>query len=137
MTEMETSKSTQLKLREINSDNIVAVILFFLDCEEFTSDPAKIHGGFEQLKQKGVNRKLLKEFLFVRRFPSSYSPLLERVLQRLCECRLLAFSGDLTNYRLDAKARKSIQDGILPKLNEEQQVILRAMALELNEFFGS
>ena len=125
----------KMNFREINPDNIVTVALFFLDSEEFTSNSAKIHGGFEQLSEKEAYFELLKPFIFVRRFPFDYSPLLERVLQRLCECQLLAFSGDLIQYRLDAKARKAIQKGILPKFSEEQQAVLQAMALELKDFF--
>lgn len=133
---METKSKEEIKvrLREINPDNIVAVVLLFLNREEFPSDPAKIHGGFEQLRQKEAYFKLLEPFLFVQRFPFAYSPSLENVLQRLCECRLLAFSGDLNQYRLDAKARKVIQEGILPEFSEEQQANLLAMALELKDF---
>ncbi len=133
---METKSKEEIKvrLREINPDNIVTVVLFFLDCEEFPSDPVKIHGGFEQLRQKEMYKELLKSFLFVRSFPFSYSPSLENILQRLFECRLLAVIGDLNQYRLDAKARKVIQEGILPKFSEEQQANLLAMALELKDF---
>jgi len=122
------------RLRAINSDNVITGILFFLD-DEFTSDSEKLHRGFEALKGEEEYEDLLYPFAFLRAFPFSYSPLLERVLQRLQETKLLSMrSPDFAMYEMSQQARIAVERDLLPKFGEDQLAKLQRMSLQLSEF---
>lgn len=121
------------RLRAINPDNVITSVLFFLK-GEFTSDPKKLHTGFRKLREQGKYRELLELFTFVNAFPFPYSPLLERVLHRIQEAKLLsARNPDFVMYEMTERAKRTIRSGILSKFSKEQQAKLREMASELNQ----
>lgn len=120
------------QLRAINPDNVITAVLFFLD-SEFTSDPAKLHTGIRMLREKEEYKDLLEDFTFVNTYPFSYSPLLERVLQRLQECMLIRWKAPEPLFWMLEKTRNVIEKDLLPKFNEEQQLQLKSMARDLKQ----
>ncbi len=122
------------QLRPINPDNVIACVLFYLN-DEFTSDPTKLHTGFKELAKKEEYGELLKPFVFVNAYPFSYSPLLERVLQRLQEAKLLsARNPDFVMYEMSGKAKKAVKEDVLPKFDKKTKPKLSKMASELKQF---
>lgn len=118
------------RLRAINPDNVIMAVLFFLN-SEFTSDSAKLHTGIRMLREKEDYGGLLEDFVFVDAYPFPYSPLLERVLQRLQECMLIRWKALEPIFEISKRAKRAVEKGLLPKFNEEQQRQLKSMAEEL------
>ena len=92
-----------------NPDDVVTALLAYLP-SEFNNDAEKIHTRLYELKKEGKYDDLVGKFEFVgySRFP--YSPLLDRIFNRLQESRLLSSRNpDYIKYQIKEESRKAIK----------------------------
>lgn len=98
------------------SPDVIITILFYYLGRFFTSDSKKIHTKINELREKQEYRDLLKPFEFVNAPRFHYSPLLERVLDRLQITHLIeARNPECGQYEMDEIARAKIEYNILNK----------------------
>ena len=120
-------------LRGITPDGIIRALLAYLP-ETFLSDREKLHAAIQKLRRKEEYWELLKDFEPVPGAVFEYSALLERVLKRLQEARMLTTqSPDLTVFQVSAETRGVIALEILRKFSATQQNNLKKIAGVLTE----
>jgi len=133
---MKETKSREERIAELlspSADDIIAAIVAFLP-QVFSADYQTIHRAFATFKQKKEYQDILQDFEFVGTSPYPYSPLLERVLSRLQEDRLLsARNPDYQVYLTSDTSRTAIQQRIITKFSELQKRKLKKLAEELEK----
>lgn len=120
-------------LRGITPDSIIRALLAYLP-DTFLSDRQKLHTAIQKLRERAEYRDLLKDFepVFAPLFP--YSPLLERVLKRLQEARLLAARNpDFVVFEISKEARAAITKDIQSEFSQDQIERLQEIASNLRE----
>jgi hypothetical protein len=97
------------ELRRPTADSKIRALLQYLP-DEFTCDPIKLHRALLELRQQPEFQAFLDEFEPVHGPVFSYSPLLERILKRLQEARLLsARNPDFSVFVTKPESKESIE----------------------------
>lgn len=114
-------------------DEIVAGILYYLDKKKITADPKKIHSGFCNLKKE--HKELMRRFVFSKTSVYPYSDLLEKILFRLQQARIIGMiNPTYDEYVIDSKGMRGIGKVFIPNFSEEEQKELQEMAKKLSEY---
>ena len=112
-------------------DDVIAGILGLMEGDRFSANPRCIHEAIDALREK---HSLLEGFVFAKGDFFSYSPLLERVLDRLRLSRLLTINE--TGFLYGLQGRTYIESKILSRFNEEERKALGEMAEKFEEMCG-
>ena len=122
-------------VKQFSPDDVVTAVLSFIR-SEFSNDPEKIHETFYRLHNDTKYKDLLGNFEFIGYSKFHYSPLLERILNRLQESRLLSSRNpDYLFYEIKPESRKAIEAYYLKKgkILHKQRKQLERIAGELKK----
>lgn len=125
-------KTTEKRFRP---DDVVTALLAYLPLE-FNNDAEKIHTRMYELKKEGKYDDLVGDFEFVQYPRFLYSPLLDRIFNRLQESRLLSSRNpDYIKYQIKDESQKAIKSYYLAegKILYEQRGRLKEIADRLSE----
>jgi hypothetical protein len=136
----ESSKKTKYGLikrilQHKTPDDVIAVMLSFLDLEQIPSSYRVIHTCVNRLKEEYP--ELLEEFVFSHGDFYPFSRLLERVLFRLQNSGLInTINPDFDVCVIPIESKKYIKDNILPLFSEEEQRKLKEMSVKFQELLN-
>lgn len=122
-------------VEQFSPDDVVTTVLSFIH-SEFSNNPEKIHETFYRLQKETKYKDLLGNFEFIDYSQFHYSPLLERILNRLQESRLLSSRNpDYLFYEVKPDSRKAIESYYLKKgkILHKQRKQLEGIAKELKK----
>ena len=121
--------------KRFSPDDVITALLAYLP-PEFNNDTEKIHTRMYELKKEGKYDDLVGNFEFVKYSRFHYSPLLDRIFNRLQESRLLSSRNpDYIKYQVKDESRKAIESYYLEKgkILFEQRERLKEIAVRLSE----
>ena len=121
--------------KRFRPDDVVTALLAYFP-QEFNNNAEKIHTRLYELKKEGKYNDLVGNFEFVQYSRCHYSPLLDRIFNRLQESRLLSSRNpDYIKYQISDGSKKAIESYYLQKgkILHEQRERLKEIADRLME----
>ena len=121
--------------KRFKPDDVITALLFYLP-DELNNDAEKIHTMMYELKKEGKYDELIGDLEFVQYSRFHYSPMLDRIFNRLQESRLLASRNpDYIKYQIKDESRAAIKSYYLGKgkMLHEQRNKLEKIAARLME----
>lgn len=118
-------------LKESTPDAKIRALLAYLPTE-FPSDREILHTAFQSVRMLAGNSEFLSDFAPVPGAQFNYSPLLERVLKRLQEARVLAARNpDFAVFQVDPNLQEQIRGEIPKSFTHDQIQQLKKIANDL------